>query len=75
MHKYIRKLIYLRLFTDCFMKISLQSSKQTHSVPCVCSANRREIFMKQSVTSEIFVDIDIHVIDINLNKFYLYFVY
>ena len=25
-----QKLIYLRLFTDCFVKISLQSSEQTN---------------------------------------------
>ena len=39
----LQKLIYLYLFTDCFMKISLQSLEQ------ICCDDWREIFMKQSV--------------------------
>ena len=39
----LQKLIYQRLFTDCFIKISLQSSEE------ICSEDWREIFMKQSV--------------------------
>ena len=37
----LQKLIYLKLFTDCFMKISVHSSEG--------SDEWREIFMKKSV--------------------------
>ena len=46
-------LIYLHLFTKCFMKISLQSLEQTQILRdpeiWVCSEDWREIFMEQSV--------------------------
>ena len=39
----LQKLIYLNLFTDCFMKISLQSSEQV----CLSSWNPHETVCKQ----------------------------
>ena len=39
----LQKVIYLHLFIDYVMKISLQLSEQ------ICSDDWREIFMKQSV--------------------------
>ena len=40
--KFKEIIIYLYMFTDCFMKISLQSEQ-------ICSENWREIFITQSV--------------------------
>ena len=48
MHKDYGKLIYLYLFTDCLMKISLQSSEQIFRSE-ICSEDWREIVMQQSV--------------------------
>ena len=45
-----QKLIYLHLFTDCFMKIFPQLSEQVQSsLRGICSHDWGEIFMKQSV--------------------------
>ena len=38
-----QELIYLRLFTDCFMKISLQSSEQTHILLCMIVTDGRVV--------------------------------
>ena len=48
----LQELIYLHLFTDCLMKISLQSSEQicleiySYDLFEICSDDWREIFMK-----------------------------
>ena len=47
----LQKLIYLYLFTDCFMKISLHSSEQISEIlfiSQICSKDWREMYMKQS---------------------------